>query len=33
MTFHLHIISTRRSDDPQYVYSKAWLAKRGVFVI
>lgn len=31
--FHLHIIATRQSDEPQYVASKAWMAKRGVFVI
>lgn len=31
--FHLHVISTRQSDDPQYLFSKARLAKRGVIVI
>lgn len=31
--FHAHIIATRESDDPQYIFSKAWLAKRGIIVI
>lgn len=31
--FHMHIIQSRQSEDPQYQASKAWLAARGVFVI
>jgi hypothetical protein len=31
--FHIHIIQTRQSDEPQYIASKAWLLTRGVVVI